>query len=135
MGRFLVLLIVVVAAAGFSGGATAGWALTRSGSGMSKAKTLGSGNAPTASVSGRKVTVSWTASAYTNGGAPAGYLVRRYKASTGVLQTIGSACSETINALTCTESSVPSGSWQYTVTPAAGNWRGPESAKSTTAVV
>ncbi len=79
--------------------------------------------------------MTWTASSYTNGGAAAGYLVRRYNASTGVLQTVGSACSGTITALTCTETGVPAGSWQYTITPATGNWRGPESAKGATVVV
>jgi hypothetical protein len=134
MRRFVVLL-VVVAAAGLSGGAAAAWTLTGSGLGAARAKTLGSGSKPTASVSGKKVTVSWTASSYTNGGAPAGYLVRRYNASTGVLQTIGANCSGTITALTCTESNVAAGSWQYTITPATSNWRGPESVKSATVTV
>jgi hypothetical protein len=134
MRRFVVLL-VVVAAAGLSGGAAAAWTLTGSGAGAAKAKTLGSGSQPTASVRGKKVTVSWTASSYTNGGAPAGYLVRRYDASTGVLQTIGANCSGTITALTCTENNVAAGSWQYTITPATSNWRGPESVKSATVTV
>ena len=62
-------------------------------------------------------------------------IVRRYNTATGTLQAIGAACSGTINALTCTESGVPFGSWQYTITPAASNWRGPESAKSPAAVI
>jgi hypothetical protein len=136
MQRLSLVAVVVAVAVGFTGGAAAGWRLAGSGSGAAKAKTLGSGNAPTASVSGHKVTVSWTASSYTNGGAAAGYVVRRYNASTGVLQTIGANCSGTISAVTCVENSVPAGSWQYTVTPAAGtNWRGPQSGKSAVVVV
>jgi hypothetical protein len=135
MRWFLPLLAVAAVAVGFPGGAAAGWALFRSGSGAAKAKTLGSGNAPGGTVSGHKVTLSWTASSYTNGGNAAGYLVRRYNTSTGAVQTIGSACSGTISALTCVESGVPAGSWQYTVMPATGNWRGAESAKSTAVVV
>lgn len=136
MRWFLPFLAAAVVAVGFPGGAAAGWPLVGSGSGAAKAKTLGSGNAPTASVSGHKVTVTWTASAYTNGGNAAGYVVRRYNAPTGVVQTIGNACSGTISALTCVENGVPAGSWQYTITPAAGtNWRGPESAKSTAVAV
>jgi hypothetical protein len=130
---FLVTALAV--AVGFPGGAAAGWSLTGSGAGAAKAKTLGSGNVPTATKSGRKVTVSWTASSYTNGGAPAGYFVNRYDASTGAVQTIGANCAGTIAGLTCTENSVPSGSWKYTVTPTTANWRGPESAKSATVVV
>lgn len=129
------LLLAAAVAVGFPGGAAASWRLTGSGSAAAMAKTLGSGNVPTGSVSGHKVTVSWTASSYTNGGAPAGYVIRRYNASTGVVQTIGANCSGTIAGLTCTENGVPAGSWKYTVQPATANWRGPESAKSTTVVV
>jgi hypothetical protein len=130
--RWLLLLVAVVAV-GSPGGATAAWSRIGSGSSAAKAKALGPGNVPT--VSGHKVTVSWAASSYANGGSPAGYLINRYNASTGVLQTIGANCSGTIAALTCTENGVPSGSWKYTVTPAAGNWRGAESAKSATVTV
>lgn len=129
------LIVVAAAVVGFPGGAAAGWSLTGSGPGAAMAKTLGSGNVPAGSVSGHKVTVTWTATSYTNGGTAAGYLVRRYNASTGVLQTIGANCSGTITALTCTENGVPAGSWKYTVTPATGNWRGSESAKSATVAV
>ena len=130
MRRRLLPLLLAAAAVAFPGGAAAAWVIHGSGSGAAKAKTLGSGNAPAGTVQGHKVTVTWTASSYTNGGTAAGYIVRRYNASTGVVQTIGSACTGTIAALTCIESGVPSGSWQYTITPATANWRGPESAKS-----
>lgn len=128
-------MLLVAAVVAFPGGAAAAWALHGSGGGAAQAKTLGAGNAPSGSVTGHKVKVTWTASSYTNGGAAAaGYIVRRYN-TTGVLQTILSACTGTIAALTCTESSVPSGTWQYTVTPATANWRGPESAKSAVVTV
>jgi hypothetical protein len=129
------LLLLATAAIGFPGGAAAGWTLAASGSGAAKAKTLGSGNAPSASVSAHKVTVSWTASSYTTGGTVAGYTVRRYNTSTGVGQAAANGCSGTISVLTCSESGVSAGSWQYTVTPAAGNWRGGESAKSAVVAV
>jgi hypothetical protein len=132
--RFVLLLVAAVAVA-FPGGAAAAWVLVRSGSGSAKAKTLGSGNTPSASNSGHRVTVSWAASSFTTGGAVPGYVVRRYNAVTGVGQGAANGCSGTITALTCTESSVPTGSWQYTITPAAGNWRGPESAKSVVVVI
>ena len=129
------LLLVAAVAVGFPSGAAAAWSLTGSGSSAAKAKTLGGGNVPTGTVSGHKVTLTWAASSYTNGGSPAGYVINRYNATTGVLQAIGANCSATIAALTCTENGVPFGSWKYTVTPAAGNWRGPESAKSATVTV
>ena len=135
MPRRSLPLLLAVAAVAVPGGAAAGWALSGSGPGAAKAKTLGAGNVPTLSKSGHKVTVTWTATSYTNGGTAAGYLIRRYDAGTGVLQTIGANCAGTIAALTCTENGVPSGSWRYTVTPATSNWRGPESAKSGAIVV
>lgn len=135
MRRFLLTVAAAVVVVGFPGGAAAGWAIHGSGSGAVKAKTLGTGAAPTTSVSGRKVTVTWTAITYTNGGNAAGYVIKRYDASTDALQTILSACTGTLTTLTCIENNVPKGSWKYTVTPATANWRGPESAKSATVTV
>jgi hypothetical protein len=129
------LILVAVAAVGFPGGAAASWRPPGSGSAAAKAKTLGSGNVPNASVSGHKVTVTWASSSYTNGGTPGGYVIKRYDATTGVVQTIGANCSGTIAGLTCTESGVPFGSWKYSVTPATAGWRGAESAKSATVTV
>src|SRR3954464_6597695 len=112
----------------------ASWSASGSGSGSAKAKSMPAGNTPTASVSGRNVTVSWTASSFSGGGAVSGYVVKRYNTS-NQLQTILSACSGTISALTCTENAVPAGSWRYTVTAKHSNWTGTESAMSSTAVV
>jgi hypothetical protein len=103
--------------------------------GASRAKALGTGNVPTATVASKQVTVSWSASTFTSGSNVPSYAVRRYNATTGVLQTIGATCNTTVAALTCTENNTPTGSWKYTVTPAAGNWRGSESAKSTPVTV
>ena len=115
--------------------ASAAWSPSAIGSGAARAKALGTGNIPTATVSGKKVTVTWSASTFSNGGNVPGYVVRRYDASTGVLQTIGASCTGTIAALTCTERNTPAGGWKSTVTPAVANWRGGESAKSATATV
>ena len=41
----------------------------------------------------------------------------------------------TVAALTCTETGVPTGTWKYTITPAAGAWRGTESGQSALVVV
>ena len=110
--------------------ASAAWSRSAIGGGAAQAKALGTGNIPTATVSGKKVTVIWSASTFSNGGNVPGYVVRRYNASTGVLQTIGASCTGTIAALTCIERNTPAGGWNYTVTPAVANWRGGESAKS-----
>jgi hypothetical protein len=123
--RFFLLTVSIAAAVviGFPGGAAAGWRLVASDTASAKAKTLGSGNRPTGTASGHRVTVTWAASTYLEGGAPAGYVVRRYDATTGVEQTVRNNCSGTINALTCSEGGVPAGSWQYTVTPATAGRR------------
>jgi hypothetical protein len=130
--RALLIVSTAAIAVAFAATAWAGWIVPGSGTSYGKALALGAGNTPTASVSNRTVTVSWTAPS--GGAPPAGYLVKRYDTSNN-LQTIGSACTGTIAALTCTENALPNGSWKYTVTPAKGNWRGAESAQSATATV
>lgn len=131
--RPLALMLVTAALLPASGAAA--WSVTRTGSGAARAKSVGAGNAPTLSAQGKKVTVTWTASSYSGGGAISSYTVKRYNAVSGVGQAAANGCSGTIAALTCTESSVPNGSWQYTVTPVVSNWRGAESAKSAIVVI
>jgi hypothetical protein len=112
--------------------AAASWNGAGAGSGYSKARALSSGSVPTASVSNRSVTVSWSAS---GGTVPVGgYVVKRYDGS-GVSQTVGSGCTGTVAGLTCTEQAVPGGQWRYSVTPLNNNWRGGESGQSTAVTV
>ncbi len=106
------------------------------GNGAGAASSLNQGATPTANASGSAVTVSWTATTLASGQAVDGYVVKRYDSSTFLVQTILSACTGTITALTCVESSVPAGSWKYTVTPKIGtNWLGAESSMSGTVTV
>jgi hypothetical protein len=116
------------------GVALAAWTGHGSGTGAVKADSMPTGSAPSVSVTGRNVTVSWSASTI-GGMAVAGYTVRRYDAGTLSLQTIGAGCSGAIAALTCTEAAVPPGSWRYTITPNQGQWIGTEGAKSAAATV
>jgi hypothetical protein len=92
------------------------------------------GATPTLSVAGSNVTMTWTASTI-GGTSVTAYTVRRYDANTLAPQTIGSSCSGTVSALTCTEAAVPAGTWKYTVTPRQGLWVGTEGPKSATATV
>src|SRR6266516_1822536 len=127
MRRVLWIVLAMALPASVPAMAGANWKDPGAGSGYSKANALASGATPTTSVSGRSVTVSWTAS---GGAVPvAGYAVKRYDTG-GQAQTVGSACSGTISGLTCTEDGVPPGQWRYTVTPVNNNWRGTESAQS-----
>lgn len=119
--RFLLVLVVCLV---LPGSALASWLGSGAGNGHVKATNLSSGNAPAGSVSGRNLTVGWTAP---SGGAPiSGYTVKRYTTG-GTAQTINSNCSGTVSGLSCTELNLPSGSWTYTVTPRQGNWQGAES--------
>jgi hypothetical protein len=131
-------LAVTGLVAALAGPAAAAWSSSLSGSASAGAKTIGSQAAPTATLGGgvgnRKITVSWSDPGYSGGGKVNGFLVARYAAG-GAKQTIGAACSGSISGTSCIESKVPSGSWQYTVTPAVGKWRGNESAQSNTITV
>jgi hypothetical protein len=108
------------------------WHPGGSGNGFSAAQSIGAGNTPTATVSNRDVTVSWTA---TSGSVPvSGYIVKRYNTG-GTQQTIGADCSGTVAGTSCTENGVPSGTWRYSVTPVKQNWSGAESSQSTAVTV
>ena len=129
-GLIVLLLLLTGAQAAFGM-----WSKTANATAYGKAVSMPTGNTPTASVSVASVTVSWTQSTVSTGTPVAGYLVQRYNAATNTLQTIGSGCSGTIAALTCTETSVPTGSWKYTVMPKHHAWTGTESAKSASVMV
>jgi hypothetical protein len=117
-------LVLLAALPAFAG---ASWQSPGNGSGYSKAQALPSGNQPTATASGRNVSLSWTAA---GGQVPVtGYAIKRYDTD-GVSQALGAGCSGTITGVTCTEQGVPAGQWRYSVTPLNNNWRGSESAQS-----
>jgi hypothetical protein len=135
------LALSVLAAAGtltllaVCGVARASWAVGLAGNGATKAKTMPAGNVPSGTVSGRSVTLTWTASAFAGGGNSPAYVIRRFNSLTQAEATVLSACSGLVAATTCTENNVPLGTWQYTVTPAAGAWRGTQSGKSAVLLV
>jgi hypothetical protein len=131
-------LAVVAAALVFVPSSVGAWSVGPPGTGASKAVSMSAsvGNVPTGTVSSHSVTLSWAASQFNGGGNVPSYIVKRYDSLTNTLQTTLSACNGNVAAVSCTENSVPTGSWKYTVTPAAGNnWRGTESAKSAAVVV
>jgi hypothetical protein len=125
------LALVTAAAAG------AAWSVSRTGNGATGSKTMpvAAPAAPSGSVSSHDVTVTWTAVKFADGTNVPSYIVKRYDAITNALQTTLSACNGNVAGTSCVEHSVPTGSWKYTVTPAAGTWRGTESAKSATVIV
>ena len=120
--------LTVLVAAG-PGVAVASWAGGGSGSAWTKAVSAPAGSAPSGSVTGRNVTVSWSAARFPDNTAVNGYTVRRYNGG-HVAQAVAASCDGTINALTCTEAAVPPGMWTYAVTPKQAQWTGIESADS-----
>jgi hypothetical protein len=130
--RSSIVFVLLAIAASMPDAAIASWTGAGAGNGYSKANALSAGATPTATVSGRNVTVAWTSS---GGAVPvAGYVVKRYDVN-GQAQSVGSACSSTISGLSCTEEAVPAGQWRYTVAPVNNNWRGAESAQSAAVTV
>ena len=127
------LVAAVLVSAAVPGAAYAAWSGTGTGAGQATAAALPAGSTPTVSATGHSVTVSWAATSLLGQNAT-GYAVKRYDSS-GTSQTIGSGCSGTIAALTCTETSVPAGTWTYTVTPSLHAWSGSESPRSSTATI
>ena len=113
----------------FTAGATAGSA------GQARAGTVGAPTGvtgPTYSAT-HTVPVSWTGSTLSNGGAIDGYYVTRYLGSTP-----SAACGTSFGSLTtllsCSDTSVPDGTYTYTVTAVFHNWL-KESAPSAAVIV
>lgn len=81
------------------------------------------------------VNLSWSASSFSGGGPVPAYVVRRFNGITGTEAAVGGGCAGLVAATSCSESGVLPGSWRYTVTPAAGAWRGGQSAQSAAILV
>ena len=124
----LVALLSILATVG-----VALWLGSGAGAAMTAAQTVSPGNAPDVTAIGSSVSVSWSESTLLPGGQPVeGYIVARYDGG-GATQTVGPGCDGVVVGLQCTETSVPDGTWHYSVTPVVGQWRGAESA--TTSVI
>jgi hypothetical protein len=122
--------VAALLALALCGTAQAAWSAGASGSSIAAAKTMLGGNVPSGSVAGNAVTLTWTATNFAQGGAVPGYVVRRFNNIGGAEATVLAACSGTVAATSCVESGVPIGQWRYTITPAAGAWRGTQSGQS-----
>jgi Bacterial Ig-like domain len=115
--------------------ASAAWGGGGNGQAGARATTVDAGGTPSATLSGRTVELTWPAVTLSNGVAVTSYLVRRYDWTGVVEQTIASGtCAVPAATTSCSETDVPAGTWTYSVTPAFGPWRGPESAKTSVTV-
>ena len=115
--------------------AAAGWVVPSTAGGRGRALIMPSGQAASASVTGRNVTVTWTKSTLPNGTDVQDYQVTRYNASSGASSSPLTSCSGNVTGLTCTETGAPSGSWKYAITPRWNNWVGTTGPQSATVTV
>jgi hypothetical protein len=134
MKRLRASVLVIAASLTIPGVAHAEWTAPGGGHGYAEAELAPAGNQPSVSLSGRDVTVAWTASRFADGTAVDGYVMKRYDVGTGAPVAIGASCSGTIAALTCVEGGVSPGTWAYTVTPKHSGWTGAESPASVATV-
>lgn len=124
--------LILPAALAATPAALAAWSPAGSGSGGAAATTMPTGDAPAGSASFTTVTISWTAVTMADGAAVQGYVISRYNSVNGAPATVGSACSGIVTTTTCTETSVPAGTWVYTDTPVEQGWTGGASPASNT---
>jgi hypothetical protein len=107
--------------------ADANWSSPGSGTSYAQALSLGTPTTPTLVRVGGGIKVTWTA--VTIGGATTTYTVHRYDAS-NVEHTITASCTGNVSGVTCTETTVATGSWHYKVQAHKGSWDGSLSAAS-----
>jgi hypothetical protein len=127
--------VVCVLALALCGVAHASWSVDGSGAAAAAAKTMPAGSVPSGTVAGNAVTLTWTASTFAGGGAVPSYVISRFNSVSSAEAGVLANCAGLVSATTCTENGVPIGSWRYTVTPAAGVWRGTESTQSAVVTV
>lgn len=127
--------VALAAALGVTASAESAWLTGASAPAAARARTLSTSATPSAVFNRPKVTISWPASSFAEGGDVPAYVVLRYNAVTGASQPGANSCAGLVAALSCTENKTPAGTWRYTVTAAAGTWRGIESPQSLPVVI
>jgi hypothetical protein len=124
---FLALSAIVTLAIGGTAAATWMAGNAANSKGRSVTMIVPAGSQPVAGATGAAVSVTWSA---TTDPPATGYVVRAYDAASGVERSVGTSCGGVVAALTCTESSVPDGTWRSSITPRVHAWVGSESARS-----
>jgi hypothetical protein len=131
----LIVPAALAAVVSMTGTAGASWSTSGAGASKAKATQLPVGSTPSLAQTGtapsRAVNLSWTAA----GTLTTGYVVRAFNATTGVERATVGTCAGTITGTSCSETTAPSGTWKYTVTPRRSNWSGTPSASSASMLV
>jgi hypothetical protein len=129
-------LIVAIVVLGTAGTALAFWTASANGNSAALAGSVGAGQKPTFTISGRDVTVSWAAA--TNATA---YTVARANVSPQSLSTTEhGTCASSVAALTCSDTGLPENgtaatNWTYSDTGARSLWTGAASTASNTVTI
>lgn len=134
LGRSVLMLSVVTLGLWMTTTAESAWLNAASAPAAARARSLSTSATPTTVFRRPRVTISWEVSGFADGGVVPAYVVRRYNAATGLGQPTSNSCSGLVTALTCSDNA-PAGTWRYTVTAAAGGWRGIESPQSAPVIV
>ena len=124
------LLAALAPVLGLPAPAHAAWGSVAGGPGLARAADMPTAARPSATSSGRDVSLSWPAAALPDGTAVTGYVVRRYSGA-GLPQAVATDCGGIVSGLRCTERDVPAGTWRYTVSTVLGLWSGGESSAAT----
>ncbi|HEX7298603.1 MAG TPA: Ig-like domain-containing protein, partial [Solirubrobacteraceae bacterium] len=117
MSRLRITVLALVACLVLGGAAFAYFHGLGSGTASASVGTLGAPSNATATVpSGNgTVAVSWNASPAVNGVSPQGYYLLRHQTGGGTVAACGTSATSLTTATSCNDSSVPNGSYTYTV--------------------
>jgi hypothetical protein len=134
--RARLLVLVLLALGVLASPAAAYWQVGGAGTWQAAVAELGPGLQPIVSAASLTVTVTWTQTPFADtvvGAYGGGYTIRRYRAGDDAAVTPNGTCgariSGTAATLSCEESGIPAGDWEYTVTPVLNSWTGAESAR------
>lgn len=134
--RALGILVVLAVLMGVSGTAWAFWTTAGRGTGTASTGTLAapSGVSATSPAGSSSVAVSWTAPA--SGVVPAGYWVERTDTATGSkAAACASSASALLTATSCSDGSVPDGTYSYTVYAVRSGWTAVSAPSATVTVL
>lgn len=104
--------------------AQATWSVSGTGTAAALSDVMPSGTQPTASVTGASVQLQWSAASFAGGGSVAAYVVNQFNATTGSSTSVGPGCSAQVTGTSCTETGVPAGTWDYSISTVEHNWTG-----------
>ena len=133
--RFRLSVIVVTAVLAVAAPVSAAWLSSGSGTGAGRATSVSTAAAPTASATGRTVTLSWTATTLATGAPVTGYRVTRVNTVTAATTSATGGCAGTVAATSCVETLLPTGRWAYRLEAVRGAWIGPMGAQGNTVAV